>query len=125
MREQQAEQGSQHPRERRVEDEARLARVEGRAEGPVRVQVDLAELARGFHPTDHVKVEVVAAGAAVDSERMHGKERRQRDEEEVGKPRPQNRDLGHPVLRRPDHRGVRVRVCVVAAWVAAGLKGIG
>jgi len=78
MREQQAEQGSQHPRERRVEDEARLARVEGRAEGPVRVQVDLAELARGFHPTDHVKVEVVAAGAAVDSERMHGKERRQR-----------------------------------------------
>ena len=70
----QAEEGAEGPGERRVEDEARLAGVEGGGEGPVRVQVAVAELARGLHPVEQVEVEVVAAGAAVEEEWEDGDE---------------------------------------------------
>ena len=69
MSQQQSKQRAQNPRERRVEDEAWLARIEGRCERPVWMQVAVAELARGLHPVQQMEVEVVAAGAAVMDER--------------------------------------------------------
>ena len=71
MGQHQAEQRAEIPRERRIEDEARLAGVEGGTESPVWMQVAVAELARSLHPVQQMKVEVVAAGAAVHDQR-HG-----------------------------------------------------
>ena len=56
---------TQVPGDRRIEDEARLARIEGWRVGPVRMQIAVAELRRGLDPVQQVEVEVVAAGASV------------------------------------------------------------
>ena len=73
--EEEAEDGSDGPRDGWVEDEAGFAGVPCRGVGPVRVQVAVGELAGGFHPVEEVEVEVVAAGAAVYEEGQGGEER--------------------------------------------------
>ena len=74
-RKDEAEDGSDGPGERRVEDEAGFSGVVGRGEGPVRVEIAVSKLACGFHPVEEVEVEVVAAGAAVDEKWQDGDER--------------------------------------------------
>ena len=69
------------PGEGRVEDEAGLAGVPGGGDGPVGVEVAVAELAGGFEPVEEVEVEVVAAGAAVEDEGRMA--RRRRGDEEL------------------------------------------
>ena len=64
------QQRAEHPRERRVEDEARLAGVEGGGKGPARLQGPVAELLRRVEPGLQVEVDVVAAGAAEGKQRQ-------------------------------------------------------
>src|SRR6185437_8610580 len=65
MCEQQSEQSAQNPGQRWVENEARLSRIEGRSESPLRMDISMAELPCDLHPVQQVEVEVVTAGAAV------------------------------------------------------------
>ena len=81
--EDEAEDGSDHPGERWVEDEAGLAGVPGGGVCPVEEEVAVGELAGGFKPIEDVEVEVVAAGAAVEDEREDSDERGDRDEQVV------------------------------------------
>ena len=57
----QGKKGAKGPGERRVEDEAGLARAEGWREGPARVDAAMRELRGGLLPAEEMEAEVMAA----------------------------------------------------------------
>ena len=85
---------AQHPRERRVEDEARLAGRVVWAGRPVRIRDAVAPGIQAVEPGDEVHVEVVAAGVAANELRDDGDECGEEDERRAGEAAPTRTDLG-------------------------------
>ena len=134
-----AERCAQHPGERRIEDEARLAGAVVGAGRPVRIRNAVMPCVDAIEPGDEVDVEVVAAGVAANELRDDGDERGEEDDrwagEEAqshGSDRKDGRGARRPGLWRSPcslvpwslfFHGSRRSVCRVCAATAAGVKG--
>ena len=79
--EDEGEEGAEQPGERGVEEEAGFAGVPGGGGVPVGVEGAVAELLGGVEPALEVEGEVLAAGGAVDEERVDDEEDGEGDEE--------------------------------------------
>ena len=80
-REDEGEDGAEHPGEGRVEEEAGFAGVPGGGDVPVGVEGAVAELVCGVEPALEVEGEVLAGGGAVEEERVEDEEDGEGDEE--------------------------------------------
>ena len=76
------EDGSEEPGERRVEEEAGLAGVPGGGDVPVWVEGAVAELLGCVEPALEVEGEVLAAGGSVDEKRVDGEQDGDGDQEQ-------------------------------------------
>ena len=75
-----AERRAEHPGERRIEDEARLAGAVVGAGRPVRIRNAVTPCVHAIEPGDEVDVEVVAAGVAANELRDDGDECGEKDD---------------------------------------------